>query len=205
MTLCVALLALPSYLHASRLQPVRHPLPVICCQSSASIPDPAPSTSRRQRELSVEFGKIAVPALAQFTAEPFAGLVDAAYLGRLGASALGGAGIAISAHYATAKLLNDPLLRCSISIVASGDGAARRNVNATNARDQTISAALVLALVVGLLRAWATSRPLAIAPLGRGDRDPWPWRPVATEKVDCATPAWQRVSSCSLAPRCSLA
>ena len=110
------------------------------------------------RELDREFVGIALPALVQFAAEPIAGLVDTAYLGRLGASALGGAGIAISAHYAIAKLFNDPLLRVSISIVASGDGAARSatdgDATASNdSRENAISAALVLALVVGLVQA----------------------------------------------------
>ena len=92
-----------------------------------------------RRRLDVEFASIAVPALAQFAAEPLAGLVDTAYLGRLGATALGGAGIAIGAHFATAKLFNDPLLRTSISIVASGDGAAR--LGGEDSRDAAISAA----------------------------------------------------------------
>ena len=111
------------------------------------------AADRRHDALNVEFATIAVPALAQFAAEPLAGLVDTAYLGRLGASALGGAGVAISAHFATAKLLNDPLLRTSISIVASGDGAARRGEDGADTCGQAISAALVLALVVGLLQA----------------------------------------------------
>jgi len=39
-----------------------------------------------------------VPAFIQLAAEPLAGLVDTAYLGRLGPEVLGGAGVAISAH-----------------------------------------------------------------------------------------------------------
>ena len=45
--------------------------------------------------------------------------------GRLGPDVLGGAGVAISAQYAVSKLYNDPLLRTSISLVASIDGQAR--------------------------------------------------------------------------------
>jgi len=124
------------------------------------------------RRLNLEFAGIAVPALAQFAAEPIAGLVDTAYLGRLGASALGGAGVAISAHYATAKLFNDPLLRTSISIVASGDGETR-STNATmtaSSRDDAISAALVLALAVGLIQGlfFLVSAPTLIDAMGAG-------------------------------------
>ena len=120
------------------------------------------SGAQRRRALDADFAAIAVPALAQFAAEPIAGLVDTAYLGRLGVTALGGAGVAISAHYATAKLFNDPLLRTSISIVASGDGAGETE------RDGAISAALVLALAVGLLQAafFAVAAPSLISVMG---------------------------------------
>lgn len=133
------------------------------------------------RALNLEFAAIALPALAQFAAEPIAGLVDTAYLGRLGANALGGAGVAISSHYATSKLFHDPLLRTSISIVASGDGAARgdADVDGAAARDQAISAALVLALAVGLLQTifFLVAAPSLISAMGAGAGSPM--RPVA--------------------------
>ena len=139
-----------------------------------------------KRRLDGEFFGIAVPALAQFAAEPIAGLVDTAYLGRLGSVALGGAGIAISAHYATAKLCNDPLLRTSISIVASGDGAARSE-EADETRDQAINAALVLALVVGLLQTaiFFVAAPSLISGMGAGPGSSM--RPVAVSylRVRC--------------------
>ena len=92
--------------------------------------------------LNREFLSIALPAVVQFAAEPVARLVDTAYMGRLGATALGGAGAAVSAQYALGKLSNDPLLRTSISLVAAeGD---------TN--DSSIAAALCLALVVGAVQ-----------------------------------------------------
>lgn len=96
-----------------------------------------------QRNLNQEFGRIAVPALIQLTAEPLAGLVDTAYLGRLGAEVLGGAGVAISAQYAIAKLYNDPLLRTSISLVAVADEAEQ---------SKAVSSALFLAGVIGVLQ-----------------------------------------------------
>jgi len=130
--------------------------------------DDAPTPPKPTRRLNVEFAAIALPALAQCAAEPIAGLVDTAYIGRLGASALGGAGVAISAHYATAKIFNDPLLRTSISIVASGDGATRGGDAGDVAREQAISAALVLALVVGLLQMvfFVTCAPSLVGAMG---------------------------------------
>ncbi len=114
---------------------------------------------RIKRKLSREFLEIAVPAFVQLTAEPLASLVDTAYLGRLGAEVLGGAGVAISAQYAVSKLYNDPLLRTSISLVASQDGKTRGNAgNATtttaseNKKDLSVavSSALLLAFAIGL-------------------------------------------------------
>ena len=92
--------------------------------------------------LNREFLSIALPAVVQFAAEPVARLVDTAYMGRLGATALGGAGAAVSAQYALGKLSNDPLLRTSISLVAA-EGEAN---------DSSIAAALCLALVVGAVQ-----------------------------------------------------
>jgi putative MATE family efflux protein len=77
--------------------------------------------TKRKRSLTRDFLTIGIPTLIQLTAEPLAGLVDTAYLGRLGPEVLGGAGVAISAHYAVSKLYNDPLLRTSISLVAASD------------------------------------------------------------------------------------
>ena len=81
---------------------------------------------QEKRALWKEFVTIGGPALIQLAAEPLASLVDTAYLGRLGPEILGGAGVAISAQYAVSKLYNDPLLRTSISLVASQDGQARQ-------------------------------------------------------------------------------
>ena len=99
-----------------------------------------------KREIDKEFVRIAAPAFAQFAAEPLARLVDTAYLGRLGTAATGGAGAAIAAQYAVAKLYNDPLLRSTISIVAAQENSG------ANARADAASSALLLALLVGLLQ-----------------------------------------------------
>jgi putative MATE family efflux protein len=90
--------------------------------------------------LTRDFLTIGIPTLIQLTAEPLAGLVDTAYLGRLGPEVLGGAGVAISAHYAVSKLYNDPLLRTSISLVAASD--AQSTAAATTAStSSTVSTA----------------------------------------------------------------
>jgi putative MATE family efflux protein len=136
---------------------------------------------KKRKELSKEFLSIGLPALIQLAAEPLASLVDTAYLGRLGPEVLGGAGVAISAHYAVSKLYNDPLLRTSISLVASQDGKSRTNgeddlqdhdiqdmtTNKSNVKEKNksnnnnhnnkelslaVSSALLLALTVGMVQ-----------------------------------------------------
>jgi Na+-driven multidrug efflux pump len=101
------------------------------------------------------FLSISLPALVQLTAEPLASLVDSAYLGRLGPAVLGGAGVAISAHYALAKLYNDPLLRTSISLVAQEDAAQEDAPSspASSSTSASISTALSLAFLVGAFQA----------------------------------------------------
>src|SRR6056300_744406 len=49
---------------------------------------------KQKRKLTLEFFSIGIPAFFQLAAEPLAGLVDTAYLGRLGPEVLGGAGVA---------------------------------------------------------------------------------------------------------------
>jgi hypothetical protein len=108
------------------------------------------------KKLTREFFSIGIPAFVQLAAEPLASLVDTAYLGRLGPEVLGGAGVAISAQYAVSKLYNDPLLRTSISLVASHDGKARSS-DSSSADDKkdlsiAVSSALLLAFTVGLVQ-----------------------------------------------------
>ena len=103
----------------------------------------------KKRKLDRDFIRIAAPAFVQFAAEPLARLIDTAYLGRLGANALGGAGAAIAAQYSVSKLYNDPLLRTTISIVAAQEGAEPQ------ARADAVSTALLLALIVGVAQGTA--------------------------------------------------
>eukprot|EP00536_Pseudo-nitzschia_multiseries_P007217 jgi/Psemu1/195053/e_gw1.166.64.1 len=115
-------------------------------------------------KLTRDFFSIGFPAFIQLAAEPLASLVDTAYLGRLGPEVLGGAGVAISAQYAVSKLYNDPLLRTSISLVASTDGEARGGVDDDDADTESraaenekklsiaVSSALLLAFCVGTIQ-----------------------------------------------------
>jgi putative MATE family efflux protein len=110
---------------------------------------------KTKRALSKDFLSIGIPAFIQLAAEPLAALVDTAYLGRLGPEVLGGAGVAISAQYAVSKLYNDPLLRTSISLVASQDGRNRGKAeNKNHKKDLSIavSSALLLAFCVGAIQ-----------------------------------------------------
>jgi putative MATE family efflux protein len=114
-----------------------------------------------KKSLTREFLTIGIPAFIQLAAEPLAALVDTAYLGRLGPEVLGGAGVAISAQYSVSKLYNDPLLRTSISLVASQDGQARGTSDADDdeAKERNkkqlsiaVSSALLLAFCVGTIQ-----------------------------------------------------
>jgi putative MATE family efflux protein len=126
------------------------------------IDDPSKIRSLKNK-LTAEFLRIGGPALIQLAAEPLAALVDTAYLGRLGPDVLGGAGVAVSAQYAVSKLYNDPLLRTSISLVASQDGKARSSKDAASDEDAkkelsiAVSSALLLAATVGIIQLFVYS------------------------------------------------
>ena len=150
---CAAALRAPPLTALPRIhhRPVRA-LPLLALSSA--------EPSFNKRELDREFFTIAAPAFIQFAAEPLARLVDAYYMGRLGAVALGGAGAAIAAQYAVAKLCNDPLLRSTISLVAAGDGAQAGDDPAeATVRAEPVATALLLALVVGVMQAHSMKRP----------------------------------------------
>lgn len=140
-----------------RQQPHRRNLLTSTAQPLEQEP-PKSNVQQLKNKLSLEFVRIGGPALIQLAAEPLASLVDTAYLGRLGPEVLGGAGVAISAQYAVSKLYNDPLLRTSISLVASQDGKSRGSSSAESsdsAESQlsiAVSSALLLAATVGLIQ-----------------------------------------------------
>lgn len=150
-------------LQIQQLRSKRHHTPSSILMSSDAVDmnqDVAMAAESQQQKskLTREFFTIAVPAFFQLAAEPLAGLVDTAYLGRLGPEVLGGAGVAISAQYAMSKLYNDPLLRTSISLVASEDGkaGATNDEAASKSKSQAlsiaVSSALLLAFTVGMIQ-----------------------------------------------------
>jgi hypothetical protein len=135
-------------------------IPRFLSSSNANNVDQGTSSeTQKKNKLTREFFTIAIPAFVQLAAEPLAGLVDTAYLGRLGPEVLGGAGVAISAQYAMSKLYNDPLLRTSISLVASEDGkrsgksgSGASEEEKTQALSIAVSSALLLAFTVGMVQ-----------------------------------------------------
>lgn len=152
-TYMLALLATTCSAAAALHFPVKPTLKphVVVRAASPQLASTAPTFDQPAKDkLDREFFTIAAPAFIQFAAEPLARLVDAFYMGRLGAVALGGAGAAIAAQYAVAKLCNDPLLRSTISLVAAGDGKAGEETDTLTVRAEPVSTALLLALVVGV-------------------------------------------------------
>jgi putative MATE family efflux protein len=90
-----------------------------------------------------EYIEIALPAFVSLAADPLASLVDAMYVGRLGAVQQAGMGIAISAQYSVAKLYNDPLLKTSTSLVAGKSGEEL---------SASVATAISTAMVIGVLQ-----------------------------------------------------
>lgn len=129
---------------------------LLMSSASSDEADLEAESQQQKNKLTREFFTIAIPAFFQLAAEPLAGLVDTAYLGRLGPEVLGGAGVAISAQYAMSKLYNDPLLRTSISLVASEDGKAGDRNDDDKTKSQAlsiaVSSALLLAFTVGMIQ-----------------------------------------------------
>lgn len=135
-------------------RPIHHYRPILRT-TAAAIESDEEDLKKIKAGLTKEFFSIGVPAFIQLAAEPLAALVDTAYLGRLGPEVLGGAGVAISAQYAVSKLYNDPLLRTSISLVASQDGKARgKEASSDQAKELSVavSSALLLAFTVGAIQ-----------------------------------------------------
>eukprot|EP00198_Chlamydomonas_reinhardtii_P006821 XP_001696157.1 MATE efflux family protein [Chlamydomonas reinhardtii] len=72
--------------------------------------------------LDAEIISIALPMLATLAADPIAGLVDSAYMGRAGAAQLAAVGVALSVFNTCTKVLNVPLLAVTTSSVAKATG-----------------------------------------------------------------------------------
>ncbi|CAE7033604.1 DTX45 [Symbiodinium sp. CCMP2592] len=110
-------------------------------------------------QLDRRFVGIALPAFAQLLTEPLATVVDTACCGRLGVAALGGMGVAVSAQYSLTKTFNDPLLRVTVSLVATTSPEDRR---------EAVSAVVLLALLLGFLQVATFGVATGIAIQGMG-------------------------------------
>ena len=93
--------------------------------------------------LDKEFSQVALPAFVSLAADPLASLVDAMYVGRLGAVEQAGMGIAISAQFSVAKLYNDPLLKTSTSLVAGKSG---------DELSASVATAILTAMIIGTMQ-----------------------------------------------------
>jgi putative MATE family efflux protein len=93
--------------------------------------------------LDKEFTQVALPAFISLAADPMASLVDAMYVGRLGAVEQAGMGIAISAQFSVAKLYNDPLLKTSTSLVAGKTGEEL---------SASVATAILTAMIIGVMQ-----------------------------------------------------
>jgi len=110
-------------------------------------------------QLDRRFVGIALPAFAQLLTEPLATVVDTACCGRLGVAALGGMGVAVSAQYSLTKTFNDPLLRVTVSLVATTSPEDRR---------EAVSAVVLLALLLGFVQVATFGVATGIAIQGMG-------------------------------------
>ena len=93
-----------------------------------------------KRKLDIEFIGVAAPAFVALAADPLASIIDAIFVGRLGAADQGAMGVAISSQYSVAKLYNDPLLKTSTSLVAGKEG---------DELEASVATAIVTSVVIG--------------------------------------------------------
>eukprot|EP01041_Mallomonas_annulata_P000297 gene297-533_t len=123
-------------------------LPITKLHSSSSLAIPNPSLTIQEKtslkkSLDKEFFGVAFPAFLGLIADPLASIVDAIYVGKLGASSQAGMGIAISAQYSVAKLYNDPLIKTSTSLVAGKSGEEL---------SASVATAVITAVVIGFIQ-----------------------------------------------------
>lgn len=120
-----------------------------------TIPEPAPVQtffSIPYDSLTRDMLGIALPALFALACDPIASIVDSIYIGRLGAADLAGAGAAIALFNLLSKLLNNPLLSVTTSLIATATGAATSATEAVQRVGSAGIAALILAMGSGLIQ-----------------------------------------------------
>jgi len=126
--------------------------------------------------LALEMLSIAWPTLLSLACDPMASLVDTAWIGRMpsGAASIASVGVALSICNTLTKLLNNPLLSVSTSLIATavGEDVRARQVSPCDndisqrtpigpASRHACTTALGLALCFGLFQTALLSGPLA--------------------------------------------
>ncbi|KAK7258296.1 hypothetical protein RIF29_23869 [Crotalaria pallida] len=97
---------------------------------------------------------LSLPALASQAIDPFAQLLETAFIGRLGTLPLASAGVSITIFNIISKLFNIPLLSVATSFVAH-DLSHQHHNHSHKLQLPSLSTALVLALAIGLFEASA--------------------------------------------------
>ncbi|KAJ6692964.1 PROTEIN DETOXIFICATION 44 CHLOROPLASTIC-RELATED [Salix purpurea] len=139
---------------------------------STRVPINRPHSSDVKRELIM----LSLPAMAGQAIDPFAQLMETAFIGRLGPVELGSAGVSVMIFNNISKLFNIPLLSVATSFVAEDlaknatkDTTSERGIqeeNSTNGKPigvverkqlSSVSTALLLAIGIGIFEAVALS------------------------------------------------
>ncbi|KAG8500267.1 hypothetical protein CXB51_004398 [Gossypium anomalum] len=113
---------------------------------------------------------LSLPAIAGQAIDPFAQLMETAYIGRLSSVALASAGVSVSIFNVVSKLFNIPLFSVATSFVAediSRNAIENLSAGSTNGRIpdgvaerkqlSSVSTALLLAILIGIFEALALS------------------------------------------------
>ncbi|KAL7136121.1 hypothetical protein ABFS83_10G008200 [Erythranthe nasuta] len=110
--------------------------------------------------LGMDILSIALPAALALAADPITSLIDTGFVGHLGSAELAAVGVSGAVFNLVSKLFNVPLLNITTSFVAEEQALAVKQT----AKDQkskiflpSVSNAIVLALVLGILEAVALS------------------------------------------------
>lgn len=126
--------------------------------------------------------------LATLAADPIAGLVSTAWVGRLGAPELAAVGVALSVFNTITKLLNMPILSVTTSSVASALGKA----NGVPLPLLLGGGALLLQCPIEQLAQQAASAPAPCAPRARSHHVQPPPAPIRAPPQTHTAATWAR-------------
>ncbi|MBA0842720.1 hypothetical protein Goarm_002527 [Gossypium armourianum] len=146
-------------------------------KDAAALLSPSSTGSVNVREVKVksvdvkrELIMLSLPAIAGQAIDPFAQLMETAYIGRLSSVALASAGVSVSIFNVVSKLFNIPLFSVATSFVAediSRNAIENLSAGSTNGKAldgvaerkqlSSVSTALLLAILIGIFEALALS------------------------------------------------